>query len=125
MAEIDFERRLERLFDEAPGTADADAFARRVEQRLDRGWILRRWLIGSAGVAGGLIAASQLLMSDLAREMQHAEGSVRLLSSGLAQATPGIGWVTALPYGGTGLWIAAGLAVVSLGFVLSRVIEEI
>ena len=42
MAELDFERRLERLFAETPAYADDDAFAERVERRLDRGWTARR-----------------------------------------------------------------------------------
>ena len=49
MAEADFERRLERLFGEAPDLADSQAFAERIERRLDRGWTARRWLIGVAG----------------------------------------------------------------------------
>jgi hypothetical protein len=55
MAEVDFERRLERLFAEGPELADAGAFAERVERRLDAGWTARRWLIGAAGVVGGVI----------------------------------------------------------------------
>jgi hypothetical protein len=38
MAEIDFERRLERLFADAPELPDASAFATRIEGRLNRGW---------------------------------------------------------------------------------------
>ena len=38
MAEADFERRLERLFGEAPELPDSQAFAERIEQRLNRGW---------------------------------------------------------------------------------------
>ena len=34
MAEIDFERRLERLFSQAPELPDAQAFAQRIEGRL-------------------------------------------------------------------------------------------
>ena len=38
MAEVDFERRLERLFAEGPDLPDAGAFADRIERRLNRGW---------------------------------------------------------------------------------------
>ena len=124
MAELDFERRLERLFAEAPAYADDDAFAERVERRLDRGWTARRWLIGAAGVAGGLIGASQLVVSSVFHRMAAVEGSARALSSGLPQTEPAQ-WISTLPSGGVVVWIAIGVAVVLIGFVFTRVIEEI
>lgn len=124
MAELDFERRLERLFAEAPAFADDDAFAQRVERRLDRGWTARRWLIGAAGVAGGLIGASQLVLSSVFHRIAAVEGSARALSSGLPQAEP-VRWISTLPSGGVVVWIAIGVAVILMGFVFTRVIEEI
>ena len=124
MAELDFERRLERLFAEAPELPDARAFAERIERRLDRGWTARRWLIGAAGLAGGVIGASQLFMSNLFQRVETAEQSARLVGQGLARVTPATDMVSALS-GGYGLWIAVGLAVLTMGFVVSRVIEEI
>jgi len=124
MAEVEFERRLERLFADAPELPDRLTFAERVEAKLNRGWMARRWLIGAAGVAGGVVGASQLLVSDLFERMESAEESARVLSAGLSQVAPGAEMVSALS-GGLGLWIAVGLAVVTLGFALSRVIEEI
>ena len=124
MAELDFERRLERLFAQTPELPDARAFAERVERRLDRGWNLRRWLIGAAGLAGGVIGASQLFMSNLFQRVDAAEQSARALGQGLARVTPATDMVSALS-GGYGLWIAVGLAVLTLGFAVSRVIEEI
>ncbi len=124
MAEIDFERRLERLFSETPHMADAQAFAERVEGRLNRGWTARRWLIGAAGLAGGVIGASQLLMSNLFERVQSAEQSARVLGQGLSRVTPSTDMVSALS-GGYGVWVAVGLAVITMGFVVSRVIEEI
>jgi hypothetical protein len=125
MVEAEFERRLERLFAGAPELPDADGFAERVERRLDRGWTARRWLIGSAGVFGGIIGASQLIMSNIFQRVESAEGSARLLSSGLSQMAPKAEWLSALSSGGGVVWIAVGCAVVMMGFVLSRVIEEI
>ena len=124
MAEIDFERRLERLFAGAPELADAQGFAQRVERRLDRGWTARRWLLGAAGVAGGLIGASQLVMSNLFQRVESAEQSARVLSQGLARVTPTSDMVSALS-GGYGLWIAVGVAVLTMGFAVARVIEEL
>ncbi|MFZ5718381.1 MAG: hypothetical protein ACOY5Y_02825 [Pseudomonadota bacterium] len=124
MAEIEFERRLERLFGEAPELPDASAFAARFERRLDRGWTARRWLIGAAGVVGGVIGASQLFMANIFDRAEAAEQSARMLGQGLARATPTSDMVSALS-GGYGVWIAVGLAVLTLGFAVSRVIEEL
>lgn len=123
MAEIDFERRLERLFAQNPDLPDAQAFADRVERRLDRGWNLRRWLIGAAGLAGGVIGASQLVMSNLFQRVESAEQSARVLSQGLARVTPTTDMVSALS-GGYGLWIAVGLAFLTMGVFAARLVQE-
>ena len=125
MVEVDFERRLERLFAEAPQFPDASAFAARVEGRLDRGWMARRWLIGAAGAVGGVIGASQLIMSNFIQRVETAEDSVRLMGSSLADMAPSAELMTALSAVSSGLWVAVALAVVTMGFALSRVIEEI
>lgn len=124
MAEVDFERRLERLFADGPDFPDAQAFAQRIEGRLDRGWTARRWLLGAAGAAGGVIGASQLVMSNLFSQVESAEQSARALGQGIARVTPTTDMVSALS-GGYGVWIAVGVAVLTMGFVLARVIEEI
>ncbi|WP_395671515.1 hypothetical protein [Phenylobacterium sp.] len=125
MAEVDFERRLERLFAEAPAFADSGAFAEQLERRLDRGWRVRRWLIGAAGLAGGVVAASQLMVANIGQRVQAAEDSARLLRSGLGQIAPNDAWMSLLGGGGAVVWVASGLAVLAMGFVLTRVIEEI
>jgi hypothetical protein len=123
MAELEFERRLERLFAESAELPDAADFAERLARRLDRGWTARRWLIGAAGTAGGLTAASQLLLSGVLQRAHGLEASARLVGRGLSRSEPGQ-WIAALPAGGGVVWVAAGLAVVLIGFVLARVIEE-
>jgi hypothetical protein len=125
MAELDFERRLERLFADTPELADAGPFADRVERRLDAGWTARRWLIGAAGVIGGVIGASQLMVSNVFQRVETVGDSARLLSSSLNHMTTGADWVAAVSNGGTVVWAAAGLAVIMMGFVLTRVIGEI
>ena len=125
MVELDFERRLERLFANQPELADAGAFAERVERRLDAGWTARRWLIGAAGVVGGVIAASQLMLSNVFERVETAGDSARLLTTSLNHISTGTDWIAAVSNGGTVVWIAAGLAVLMMGFVLTRVIGEI
>src|SRR6185437_9045050 len=125
MAEVDFERRLERLFAESPELPDAGPFADRVERRLDAGWTARRWLIGAAGVVGGVIGASQLMLSNVFQRVETAGDSARLLSSSFSHVSTGADWVAAVSNGGTVVWVAAGLAVIMMGFVLTRVIGEI
>ena len=126
MAEVEFERRLERLFAEAPELPDAGPFADRVERRLDAGWTARRWIIGAAGVVGGVIGASQLMVSNVFQRVETAGDSARLLSTSFNHiSTGGADWWTAISAGGATVWVAAALAVVMMGFVLTRVIGEI
>lgn len=124
MVDTSFERRLERLFSESPELPDCAEFAEKVERRLNRGWMARRWLIGAAGLVGGVIGASQLVMSNLGQRMESAEGAARALGAGLSQIEPGAEMV-GLMSGGIGLWVALGLAVLTMGVALNRVIEEI
>ena len=128
MAEVDFERRLERLFAEAPELPDCAVFAQTVEKKLHRGWQARRWLIGAAGVVGGVVGASQLFASNLFQRVETAEQSARVVSASVGQGLSRVGattdMVSALS-GGYGVWLAAGLAVLMMVFVLTRVIEEI
>ena len=125
MAEADFERRLERLFAEAPELPDAGAFAERVERRMNTGWTARRWLIGFAGVAGGLIGASQLIMSDLFQRVQNAGDSARVIKAGFTEVAPKAEWLSGFASGGMVVWVASGLAIIAMGFALTRVIEEL
>jgi hypothetical protein len=125
MVEHEFERRLERLFAEAPELPDAGAFAARVERRLDAGWTARRWLIGAAGVVGGVIGASQLMLSNVFQRVETAGDSARLLSTSFNHISTGTDWMAAISSGGAVVWVAAGMAVVMMGFVLTRVIGEI
>jgi hypothetical protein len=125
MAEIEFERRLERLFADTPELSDAGAFADRVDRRLNTGWQTRRWLIGAAGVAGGVIGASQLIMSNVFQRFENAGDSARVLQQGISQLTPHEGWVSGFADGGAVVWVASALAIVAMGFALTRVIEEL
>lgn len=123
MAEIDFERRLERMFAEAPVAPDENAFAARVEGRLDRGWAARRAMIWVAGVAGGTIGATQLLMSNLRPSLERLEISAPRELVNLREAAGAAEWMTPL-VGGETLWLMAALAATAIGLALTRVIEE-
>ncbi len=126
MAELEFERRLERMFADTPSFSDSDAFATAVEGRLDRGWMMRRWMIGTAGVVGGVFGTSQLLVSNLVGRVEDAsDGSAKLLSASIAQLKPSLNILALMQSDTLLVWLAGGLAVVALGFVLTRVIEEI
>jgi hypothetical protein len=48
MSDLDFEMKLDRLFNEPPAMPDSEAFARLVEMRLDRGWTVRQLALGAA-----------------------------------------------------------------------------
>ena len=125
MAELEFERRLERLFADPPAFPDEQAFAAGVERKLTRGWNLRRWTIGVAGLAGGVIGASQLIMSNFVHQVETAsEGSTRLLQAGVQQLAPRSELLSVLPAGSSVVWIASGMAVLAIGFVVTRVFEE-
>lgn len=125
MAELDFERRLERLFSDPPYYSDAEAFAVRVERRLDRGWTVRRGLIGVAGLAGGVVGARQLILSSFMQRVESAsEGSAKVLSTGWTQLISTADLLSGLPVGSLGMWGAAGLALLAMAFVVSRLIEE-
>lgn len=126
MAEVDFERRLERLFGDAPGFSDSEAFAVRVERRLNRGWATRRLLIGVAGVAGGVVGASQLILSNFAQDVESvSQGPARLIAAGIGQLAPEGDWLAGLSGAGNVIWLAAGLAGLAAAFVITRMIEEI
>ncbi|MDO8899787.1 MAG: hypothetical protein Q7V15_00355 [Phenylobacterium sp.] len=126
VAELEVERALERMFARATELPDADAFVNRVQRRLDRGWAARRILIGGAGVVGGVIGASQLIMSNLFSRAEAASSeSARVLTSSVRQIAPQADWLFNGPAGIEAIWLAAGLAVVAMGLVLTRIIEEI
>ena len=123
MAETSFEFRLERMFAEAPARADADLFALRVLERLDRGWTARRLLIGAMGVLGGLIGGVELLGSGALGQLAALAGrSNDFLSQHVTSAlTSSLG----LYVDPRLIWYAVALAVVAAGFGLARLVQEI
>lgn len=125
MAELDLEMKLDRMFNEPPVMPDAEAFARLVEMRLDRGWNLRQVAIGSAGLVAGLVGVSQLLGSRLLFDASEAtQRNTAAFTSGVNGLVRTGENLSALPFGGEALWLAAALGVMALAFAVTRAVEE-
>ena len=125
MAEVSFENRLLRMFDEPPPMPDADRFARRVEARLDRGWNLRQLTIGSFGILGGAIGVFQMARSGFAPQIEAAsQRSASLLTTGLGELWSSATGYAAIPLTGEVLWMAAALGVMALALAVTRAVEE-
>jgi hypothetical protein len=124
MADADFEQDLMALFAEPPTLGGGEAFTLLVQSRLERGWTMRRWLIGGLGAAGGVLAASQWalasfrLRSDgaLAQDWQSLTRQLNELAQAPAAAV-------GLPV--ETLYVSAALAVVALVFGVGRLVREI
>lgn len=125
MADLDFDMRLSRLFAEDPALPDGDAFARRVEARLERDWTLRRVLIGGAGLVGGLVVAGQMLMPHVAQRIQSIPiPTAASLQHGMETLVPQWKVLSYLPYSSELLWIGAGLAALGVAALAKRSIED-
>ncbi|MFN3522424.1 MAG: hypothetical protein ACK4YQ_09260 [Phenylobacterium sp.] len=125
MAEVDFERALERMYAEAPAFADGESFAAAVERRLNRGWTVRRLMIGGAGLAGGVIGASQLILSRVVDRLETAsEGSAKIISAGWREVSPSADLIASMPASSPMVWMALAMALLALGFVVTRLIDE-
>ncbi|HEY5106869.1 MAG TPA: hypothetical protein VII73_08870 [Caulobacteraceae bacterium] len=126
MADLEFEDRIDRMFAQAPTFGDADLFALRLDERLNRGWTARRMLIGGLGLAGGLVGGAQVIGSGvISRFDEISAQSGRLLTQRLSEVAP----FDLLPVGfavdGQILWMSAALAAVAIGFAVARAVREI
>lgn len=125
MAEPDFEAQLTRLYSEPPAFPDAELFTARIAASLDRGWALRRVLIGGAGVVAGLIAAFQIVTTRFSAEIKALSVSgTRDLNADVGMALDRFNQVVSTPASVEALWLAAGLALLALGFAVTRAMEE-
>lgn len=125
MADLEFEGRLGKLFAEPPYFPDAPLFALKMDARLNRGWTLRRMVIGALGLAGGLIGVIQIASSGALGKVEVASNAGARTLNGLAAAVPAKLSLPAVPFGGEALWMSAALAVLAIGFAISRAIKEI
>lgn len=125
MAERNFESELSRMFGEAPAMPDANLFAVRVDERLRRGWTIRRTLIGGMGVAGGVIGGAQLLggglLARLGGAANDAGGQLTgqisdLINNNLMPQT--------FPVNAEIIWLIATLAAGAVAFAITRIVRE-
>ena len=125
MADPDFETNLMKMFADAPAMGDSEAFARRVEGRLDRGWQMRQALIWTFGLAGGAIGVTQMFTSRMLVQLSAvSEESTRMLDGGLSSISNLQRTLDTLPLGGEVVWMAAALGVMALAFAITRAVEE-
>ena len=122
MSDFDFDARLERLYVQPPRLSDSNAFARRVEDRLEREWSLRRGLILVAGVVGAGVALSQLAGSEIYQRVSAmAEPALRVAGQGLGAFAPSE-LAMQLPILGSGeaLWTLAAAGGLIAAFAATR-----
>ena len=127
MSDPSFDHQIAALFAEPSAFADQAAFTAAVQSRLERGWALRRALIGLAGGIGGLIAAAQVLGANLVQRAAAASQNADLHAHDLVAELMMYGrsalHIPSLPLGGEALWMVAGLAAVGLALLAARVME--
>jgi hypothetical protein len=142
MAEQGFEAELARLFQEHPAFPDSAQFAQEVEQRLNRGWSLRRIAISVLGLVGGVVSVIQVagasvvdrasaLSAASVKAAERGAGTVPAIANSLSQAANVRGLsmsgltLGGLPLGGEIVWLVLGLAVLAVAFLATRIMEEI
>jgi|HubBroStandDraft_1064217.scaffolds.fasta_scaffold35252_2 hypothetical protein len=118
-----FEFRLERMFAETPVMADADYFAVKALERLDRGWAARRLVIGVMGALGGLIGGFEILNTGALGQMATLAAHANDFMS--KHATGAITGEFGLYFDPRVIWYAAALACVAAGLGLARLVREI
>ncbi len=126
MADLDFETQLSRLYSQAPAFPDAELFTQQVAAKLDRGWALRRVLIGATGVVAGVAAAVQLVSTRFAGEFSKmSDGGMQQLDLGLDKLTHRYDQLFTLGGGSETLWLAVALAGLALAFAVTRLMDEV
>lgn len=129
MSEPSFEHQLSRLFAEAPALPDPAGFTAVVQARLDRGWRMRRILIGAAGSVGGLLAAFQIAQANLveraAAASHTADDRAHDLAAQLLVRGASFLHLHGVAASGEVVWMVAGLGAVGLALVAARLVEAL
>ena len=131
MSDPTFETELTRLFGQTPVYPDHADFARRVEDRLNVGWTLRRSLIGVLGVVGGMIAVGQMVGANLIMRVVAAGQASMSAAQHTANLAPGLitmllhaAGLRGVTFGAEGLWLALGLLALAGALLATRSLEE-
>jgi hypothetical protein len=125
MAERNFELELGRLFANSPALPDGELFALRVDERLTRGWTIRRWVIGGMGVAGGVIGGVQLLGSGLVERLGGAATDAGgELTGRLVDLVENNLMPQSFPLNAEVIWLAATVVAAVVAFAVTRVVRE-
>jgi hypothetical protein len=125
MAERNFELELGRMFAEAPALPDAGLFALRVDERLNRGWTLRRVMIGGMGVAGGVIGGVQILGDGLLERLGGAATDAGgQLTGKLADLFADNMMPQSFPLNAEVIWLAGTVVAAVVAFAVTRVVRE-
>ena len=126
MADPRFDLTLQRLFAEAPPAPDAALFARRLEQRLEFGWTLRRLVIGFAALGSALLAAWQLSGSAVVHRVVDAcSAPLMLLERRWHVADAEVTLLKALPVPADLGWLLAGLVLLAVGLAATRLVDDV
>lgn len=125
MADLDFETQLSRFYGQAPVFRDAELFAQQVTDKLDRGWALRRVLIGATGVVAGVAAAAQLVGARFASEFSEmSQDRAHQLYLGLDKVVDRYDQLFTLG-GSETLWVGVALVALALAFAVTRLVDEV
>jgi hypothetical protein len=125
MAERNFEVELGRMFAEAPALADADLFALRVDERLNRGWTVRRLVIGGMGVAGGVVGGAQVLGGGLIERLGGAATDAGgQLTGKIVDVVENNLMPQSFPLNAEVVWLTAVVVAAVLAFAVTRVARE-
>jgi hypothetical protein len=125
VADLDFETQLSRLYGQAPVFRDAELFAQQMTDRLDRGWALRRVLIGATGVVAGVAAAAQLVSARFSNEFSDmSQDGARQLDLSLDKLTHRYDQLFTLG-GSETIWLGGGLVGLALAFAVTRLMDEV
>jgi hypothetical protein len=130
MADKSFEAELERRFADSPAFPDADLFAARVGAVLDRGWGLRRLLIGGLGLVGGIIGGAQVLRLDVLERIGALQAPTQsLLATSLARFPQARAVADIVSSGASMdtevLWMSGGLAILAVGLLVTRTFKDV
>jgi hypothetical protein len=126
MDERGFETSLERMFGNAPALADADAFTRRVEGKLNRDWRWRTLGLGIAGVVGGAIAATQAVGSGLGVRVQEVSAaSTQAVGSLYHQASTQADVLVQAGSGMSMFWLVSGVLIIAAIAGASRALDQV